>query len=246
MIESIVKIVDGADTAILFIHGVLETSDFCLDYMPYVPDDWSLYSMTLKGHGGKVEDFSHASMKEWEQEVHQVVGQLKATHKKLVIVTHSMGSLFAIQEAVNGMADRLFLLNAPMKVFLRPTFFKLLFKVFTNWIGPEDKWYRESAEKYGIESDYNIFKYFGWLPRMIELLMEIAKTRKLTSGIKVPTTMYYSKYDEMVALASVRYLRGNKNIKLKLLPNSGHLYYSPEDKKKVIDDFKKNVIQGRW
>ena len=56
------RIIDGADTAILFVHGIVGTPDQFSALLPLVPQEWSCVNLLLPGHGGSVSDFSHTSM----------------------------------------------------------------------------------------------------------------------------------------------------------------------------------------
>lgn len=52
-----VRIVPGAKTAVLFMHGIVGTPNHFRDLLPLVdlvPDDWSVYNVLLPGHGGTV------------------------------------------------------------------------------------------------------------------------------------------------------------------------------------------------
>lgn len=50
-------------------------------------------------------------MTEWKQQVKNALEELSETNNKIIIAAHSMGTLFAIQEAIEKPVDELFLLN---------------------------------------------------------------------------------------------------------------------------------------
>ena len=102
---------DQERIAILFIHGILGTTSHFEPFLSLVPPNWSICNLSLKGHGGSVKDFSQASMTEWKQQVKNALEELSETNNKIIIVAHSMGTLFAIQEAIEKPVDELFLLN---------------------------------------------------------------------------------------------------------------------------------------
>ena len=91
-----IRYVENADTAILFIHGILGIPEYFRPYLSLVPPDWSVYNILLKGHGRGVRDFSHASMAQWKQQVDEALRTLSESHDKVVIAAHSMGTLFAL------------------------------------------------------------------------------------------------------------------------------------------------------
>ena len=129
------RIVDGADTAVLFIHGIVGTPNHFKAYWPLVPKDYSIYSLLLDGHGKGVKEFSKTSMKIWESQVNTVVDELLKNHKRVLIAAHSMGCLFAIEQAFNKReVEKLFLLSPPMNVHVRFIMVKNALKMYFNKI----------------------------------------------------------------------------------------------------------------
>jgi len=61
--QAYIREIPGAKTAVLMIHGIVGTPEHFAMLYPYVPEDWSIYSIRLAGHGGSVEDFAAASMR---------------------------------------------------------------------------------------------------------------------------------------------------------------------------------------
>ncbi len=235
--EESIRYVQDADTAILFIHGILGTPNHFISFLPFVPSNWSIYNVLLKGHGGSVKDFSAASMSEWKQQVHMAFQSLLASHDKVVIAAHSMGTLFAMQEATNNQAAALFLLNTPLKIRITPQLFSTLWKVFQGNIRPDDEWAIAAYHAYGIASDTNILHYIGWVPRYLELFSEIRKTRRITPQLATKAQVYLSLQDEMVSPKSCKAFENNPHVTVKLLNTSGHFYYSPQDQRILQKDF---------
>ena len=178
---------DQERIAILFIHGILGTTSHFEPFLSLVPPNWSICNLSLKGHGGSVKDFSQASMTEWKQQVKNALEELSETNNKIIIVAHSMGTLFAIQEAIEKPADELFLLNVPLKVRVTFRLFRTSWRVFTGNIKPDDKWSLAAQKAYSIERDNHILRYFGWIPRYLELFSEIRKTRKIIGKLLTPS-----------------------------------------------------------
>lgn len=225
--------------AILFVHGILETPKFFEPLIQTVPDDWTVRSILLEGHTGMVTDFSKASMSRWKSQVDDAVKELTGTHDKVVIAAHSMGTLFAIQESLNFPVAALFLMNVPMKIGLKPLLLKIVWNHYTNNFDPNDKIMKASKDSHGLDPDSNIFHYAGWIPRFLELFDEIAKTRPLAEEIRIPTIAYFSKNDEMLSIRSAGYLRNNPKVKLRLLKNSYHHYFDPDDLLRMQNDLRK-------
>ncbi len=235
--EENIRYVQDADTAILFIHGILGTPNHFIPFLPFVPANWSIYNVLLKGHGGSVKDFSAASMSEWKQQIHMAFQSLLASHDKVVIAAHSMGTLFAMQETIDNQAAALFLLNTPLKIRITPQLFSTLWKVFQGNIRPDDEWAIAAYHAYGIASDTNILHYIGWVPRYLELFSEIRKTRRITPQLTTTAQVYLSLQDEMVSPQSGKAFENNPHVTVKLLNTSGHFYYSPQDQRILQKDF---------
>ena len=236
-----IRRVKNADTAILFIHGILERPEHFEPFIPLVPPDWTIFNILLKGHGGTVKDFSAASMAEWEKQVHRTLQELLASHGRVVICAHSMGTLFALQEALKYPIAEMFLLNVPLKLRIKPSLLKTLARVFFGNVKPDDKWSTAAQKAYGVERDLHILRYIGWIPRYLELFSEIGKTRKLTDRLSVPCRVYLSRKDEMVSLESANWFRDNPAVTVKRLDQSGHFYYSPMDLKRLRHDFREMI-----
>ena len=227
--EQDIRLVPGADTAILFIHGILGTPDHFKPFLSLVPSNWSICNILLKGHCGSVRDFSAASMAEWKQQVHEVLRELQSSHDKVIIAAHSMGTLFAIQEAIETPVEELFLLNVPLKIHITAQLFKTSWGIFRGNVKPNDDWLLAAINAYGTERDIHILRYLGWIPRYLELFSEIRKTRKIVHMLTVKSWVYLSLKDEMVSVKSGRIFENNACASIKVLNTSGHFYYSPKD-----------------
>lgn len=223
--------------AILFVHGILGNREFFDFLLPYVPDGWTRRCLLLEGHGGTPSDFAKASMVRWKEQVHNAVMELRKNHSKVLVAAHSMGTLFAIREAVEGCVDSVFLLNPPLSLRLSVRLFVTPLKIIAGKISPDDIWTQAALKAYGIEEDNNLFHYLGWIPRYIELFSEIRRIRKICPELRKPAEVFFSARDEMVSPRGRRYLEGNRQVTFGLLRTSGHYYYSEDDIAQVISRF---------
>ena len=57
------RIVNGADSAVLFIHGILGTPNHFKEFIPLVPKEYSVHNLLLDGHGKGVKEFSRKKRK---------------------------------------------------------------------------------------------------------------------------------------------------------------------------------------
>ena len=180
------RIVEGADTAVLFIHGILGTPLHFRDLLPLVPEGFSVHNLVLDGHGKGVKDFSHTSMSKWELQTEEALKALAQTHRNIIVVGHSMGTLLSIDLATKypDKVKSLFLLNVPLTP--RTTFdatrhsYRVLFEKVR-----EDKADEVAARNaYGIEIDRQLWLYVAWIPRFIELF-QICDTSKASPAGEV-------------------------------------------------------------
>lgn len=226
------RIIPGSRYAMLMIHGILGTPDHFQDLIPLVPDDWSVHALLLKGHGGRVEDFSHSSMQEWKTQVFARLEELLAHHEQVVIAAHSMGTLFAIQASLRypGRIPALFLLGSPLRVFVRPksAVDAVLMSAF-GYVNTKDQSAVDMRRGCSVESDWRLWKYPFWIPRFLELFKEIWDTRKLLTKITIPTQVFQSKNDELVHPSSYDDFLGYDPITVTLLHDSGHFGYGEKD-----------------
>lgn len=158
------RLLPGAACAVLFVHGILGSPAQFAPFLPLVPQDWSFCNLLLQGHGGGARDFSAASMAVWREQTRQAFAELRAQHETVVIAAHSMGTLFAVQEAVRSPVEGLFLLNVPLHVHVRP---RALHNAWLNYGGtPRDPWGQAAVAAYGVERDRNVLHYVGWPPAL--------------------------------------------------------------------------------
>ncbi|MBE6699536.1 MAG: alpha/beta fold hydrolase [Ruminococcaceae bacterium] len=238
------RINPDATAAILFVHGIVGTPNHFADFLSLVPDDVSVYNVLLDGHGGTVQDFSHTSMQKWENQVRDTVDELTLSHTAVYIVAHSMGTLFAIDRAIeNEKVKGLFLLAVPLKIAPKPRMVGNLCKVYFDKIKPDDEVALAAKRCYGIAQDKNPFHYFGWLPRYLELFAKAKRTRKRLVELHTPAMAYQSARDELVSTASAKILKQNEAISVIELENSGHYYYAPSDFEYLLSEFQKFVNQ---
>lgn len=229
---------DGADAAVLFVHGIAGTPNHFLPFLPLVPENVSVCNLLLDGHGKGVRDFSRTSMRKWEAQVEAVTEELCAAHKRVYIVAHSMGTLFAIEQAVkrNCIAG-LFLLAVPIKLCIKPRMLKNTALVYLDKVSPSDPIATAAKECYGIRGEKNPFLYFGWIPRYFELFAKIRRTRTLLPVLHTPCFTFQSVRDEMVARSSAAYLRTHSKMQVTELASAGHYYYPENELQTMLTAF---------
>ena len=237
-----IRIVPGAKTAVLFIHGICGTPNHFVGGIPmtaWVPSDWSVHNLLLPGHGGTVEDFASSSMRQWRCTARRAFCRLMKDHEKVYIVGHSMGTLFALELAVDfpGKIPGLFLLGVPMRPHLAPAAVNSALRLALGRLRPG---YPEMAieEACGTTPTWMLWKYLPWVPRFLELFVQIARTEKKLDRLTVPTVAFQSRKDELVNGLSARVLR-KYPMDVRILEGSSHFSYSPQDQEFLRTEFEK-------
>lgn len=236
------RIVPGAKTAVLFIHGIVGTPDHFVTQIPLmemVPQDDSLHNLLLDGHGGTVADFSRTSMDAWKRQTEKAFLELSETHEQVLLVAHSMGTLLALElalaypEKVSG----LFLLAVPLKVWPRLFGIRNSLRLVFGRIREDHP--REAAIRNacGIQTTRKLWQYLGWIPRYLELFGLIRQIRKRLPLLKVPCRAFQSRRDELVTNSASGLLSEVSWIQLRVLEDSSHFYYGEADQKEIKKAF---------
>lgn len=234
-----IRTVQGSDTAVLLIHGIMGTPRHFDMLLPLIPEEWSVYNVLLPGHGGTALDFGRSSMAEWKGHVIPLFEELCGRYEKIVLVGHSMGTLFALRMALErpDKVPFLFLLASPLSIFMKPVMVVYSARLVFGKIRedhPRECALRSSA---GIETTLCLWEYLPSIPRFLELFGEVWAVRGLIPGLDVPCHVFQSGKDELVSRRARKYLGRNENVQMQILPQSGHYYYAPEDKARLLTAF---------
>ncbi len=236
-----------ADTAVLFIHGIVGSPAHfrqVIDLESRVPKHWSFVNVCLPGHGGSVMDFAGSSMNQWRDYVQTVFSELASTHRQVVLIGHSMGTLFALQLAVQypERVGGLLLLQCPLQVGLRWFGVLNLIRLPFGWIKPENTLGSAMLVACGVRTERNIFKYSTWIPRILELFSEIHRTNQQLSRLTTPAIAFQSLRDELVSNRSSRLLRRSAWVRVLEFEDATHFYYPEPMKARIYQGFD-DIIQ---
>lgn len=240
------KIVPGAEYAVLFLHGIVGTPNHFRTLIPLeniVPDSWSVINVLYPGHGADVNAFGKSNMCQWRSYAREAFLELAENHEKVLIAGHSMGTLFAIQLALDfpEKVSGLFLLNVPLRPWMRLSTMVNCLRLAFNCIR-EDHPMEASFEKAcGVTPTHLVWRYIPWIPRIIELFVEISRAEMVMDGLPVPCDAWQSRRDDLVSNLSSKVLRKSGVIEVHELPNSTHFYYAPGDKARVCDAFQDEI-----
>lgn len=246
--EQTVRIVPGAKTAVLFMHGIAGTPDHfrvLLPLEPLVPQHWSVYNVLMDGHGKQVTDFSKSSMEKWKRQVMGIFDMLCDTHEQVIIVGHSMGTLFAVQMALlrPEKVPFIFLIACPLRVGVKPFGVANLIKLSFGVLDECDPIQSATAKVSSITQTRCSWRYIGWIPRLVELLAEMDRTAGLLGNLRIACIAFQSKCDELVSCRSCKLLRQSGRVKTFGLGHSTHFYYAPGDIDAVQTAFTKACRQ---
>lgn len=231
--------VEGASKAVLFIHGICGSPYHFRDLYSQVPQDWTIESILLQGHGGSALDFGRASMARWREQAGQAVDDLAARHSSLLITGHSMGTLLAIDQALQkpDQVKGLFLLAVPLRARATGTSANQAVRAALDLKSRGNPSVETAKSLYGIDPDRKVWRYLRYISRYNELLRFMKQTREAIPRLQVPSRVLMSRLDEIVSAKSASYLTPNPMISLYWLEDSDHKYYPPEDKAFLLRDF---------
>ena len=238
--------ISGAKHAVLFLHGIVGTPDQFRLLIPLeetVPPDWTVYNLCYPGHGGEVHDFGRSRMEQWRDYSRGAFLELAESHERVLIVGHSMGTLFAIQlacefpEKVSG----LFLLNVPMRPWMRLFCMGNCLRIAFGRLRPDHPREACFGKACGVKPTPLVWRYIPWIPRVMELFAEIIRTERILEQLRVPCAAFQSRKDDLVSNLSSRVLRKNKVIDVHQLPHSTHFYYTPEDQTRIFEAFSQMI-----
>ena len=239
-----IRMVPDAKTAVFFIHGIVGTPNHFLTQIPLVdlvPEEWSLCNILLDGHGGNADDFAATSMKMWKSQVFSIFRRLCETHDRVILVAHSMGTLFAMQMALEQpeKIPFLFLIAAPMRPGLRLFGVINCLRLVFGKVRQDRPLEVATRNVCGVQTTRKLWKYIKWIPRFLELFREIACTEKRMGAIDVPCVAWQSRRDELVTNWTKDVLERSGVMEVHELLNSTHFYYDPQDQKTVRASFEK-------
>lgn len=240
----VIRYKEGQTKGILFMHGILGSPRHFDEFVKLVPEDTAIYNILLDGHGGDVLDFSKTSMDKWKEQVKDVYEEMSRNLNEIHIVAHSMGTLFALQLALQhpDKVKSMILLQMPLRIGVKVeaavNSIKMLFDLFEEGDKTGDAYKKATS----IDTNTRLWEYAGWAPKYIELFRESARARRTIKDLKVKTLIFLSENDELVSIKSKEYIPNKRNIKLCIMKNSAHFMYDKNDFDVCLGAFRKMVL----
>ena len=239
------RIVPGAEMAVLMIHGIVGTPHHFDNLIPLIPENWSVVNLLLEGHGQGAAEFGAASMAEWKGQVSRELDALLAHHEKVLMVGHSMGTLFAIQSAIDcpERVAGLFLQAVPLRPYVHPKMTLASARLLLGVGVEEDPLAKALEQDSSVDVDWRLWEYIGWPVRFVELLAECERIRRELPRLAVPTVAIQSRKDELVSDISIRDLGQNPCIRVVPMENAGHFGYEGEELEEMLGCFREMIAQ---
>lgn len=231
------------ENAVLFIHGILGTPHHFDFLREILPEGFTAKSLLLTGHGGNTKDFGRSSMAQWKEQCESALLELSASHKRVFLVGHSMGSLLAVHLALvyPDKVSGIFALAIPLRI--RFGMRALASSLHTAFAAPktDSPFQRVCREACSVKLSKNPFAYLPWIPRFLELFALSREIREAMPNLKVSCTLIQSARDEMVSPAALRFAACAKTV---VLPESFHYFYSKEDRGRILEEWNKYIERG--
>lgn len=234
------RIIPGSHTAVLMVHGIMGTPRHFDMLLPLIPESWSVYNVLLPGHGGSTLEFGRSSMAKWRGYSLERFRELCGQYRRVILVGHSMGTLFAIRMALERpeKVPFLFFLASPMAVGLKLVMVENALRVAFGTVREDDPRQTASRDACSVETTLRLWEYLSWIPRYLELFREIGRVRALLPELKIPCYALQSGQDELVSSRAVRILKDSGRVDVTVLPGSGHYYYPEADRTVIRETFR--------
>lgn len=235
---------DGADTIVIFIHGILEGSMQFRSLAKIAYDaGYSTLVLLLPGHGKKGEDFANTSMGKWIHYVNKRIKNMEDKYRRIILVGHSMGGLLAVEYVSHFTSNvaKLILIGFPVKIWVNPRVIVGAYKISIGKINKKEKYVVAECRAMGVEAT-KLIGCMGWIPRYIELLHLVYHSRKQIKKINLPIIIIQSCKDEFICKKINKYI-SKSNIQLYNLENSYHFCYDHTDLNKLEEIIKRNFYQ---
>lgn len=228
--------IEGARSIVIFIHGIVEGPNQFTHLMGIGNSvGYSVASLLLPGHGGSSKEFARTNKREWLEYVRNQINQYRKKYQNIILVGHSMGTLLSFLTYVENPKQivGIVAIDSPLYVHMKWQAIRNNLKVgFCKKI-PENDPANALLQATSV-APCSVFRYITWLPRIIDLFLLMAHTRKILDKIKIPTLVIHADRDELVSTSSVQVFERKLPETYRTivrLSHSTHFVYAEEDLK---------------
>lgn len=237
------RLVPGAKTAVLFLHGICSSANQFRKVLPLeqvVPETVSFHNILLPGHGGSVRDFAGSSMRQWREHVHAAFDRLAQTHEQVILVGHSMGTLFSVELALTRpeKVASLLLIEVPLRVGIKIFGVRNLLRWSRGKTDQADPIQASMTQAVGIKPAPMLGTYLSMIPRFWELLCLMHRTARRVKQLRQKTIAWQSPIDELVSNRSAKILKRSGRVQVRSFQHSTHLYFHPQEILWVQEDLR--------
>jgi carboxylesterase len=233
---------EDADVAVLFIHGFVGGTDNFAD-VPQRVADLGVFvdAMLLPGHGTRARDLKNVPADELLDAVLVKVRELKSSHKRVILVSHSMGgalsTLAASQEEVDGLV-----LGAPYFGVTHKWYYGFRPETWAKVTAPIIPWVfkgqlflqcNDKSQKKNITS-------YRWIPSKANVALgklgKQVNAPGVLEAIECPVLMFHAKGDVAASPDAAEHAlntMASEDKELVWLPRSNHHIYWDYDREMV-------------
>jgi esterase/lipase len=217
---------------VLFIHGFMSSPRVFNCFVDSVKEiGYDIDFITLAGHDEDIFRFFKTPSKFWDSSVCEYLDKIRLRYDNIILVTHSMGGLIAINHLVENCdkVKHIIALALPVNIMPRPRLFKsCLLYTFTN--SSADKYVAAMRKQAGI-GGITFYNSPLLIPKAIAFFRLSNLTKIKISKLTVPITVINSSDDELVSSRSLWHINRIKdNLNLIELKNSGHFWFDEEER----------------
>ena len=228
---------EGADTAVLLLHGILSAPHFLSFIADAVPAEYAVYGILFAGHGSTPDALGSVTLDVWRRQVADRMQMLCRCYRRVLIAAHSMGTLFAVEAAADypETVQRMVLLNVPLypHLTMRCAAVSLGIACGLDVHGVSTR-AAAMQDAYSISPDPRLWRYLCWLPRYHELFAEMRRVRSMLQSVQTPAAVFQSAHDELVSPRSLPLLKAHPRLHTVLLRDSTHFAYAEADRRRIL------------
>lgn len=222
--------------SVLLVHGHMGRRaqfDFLLPTLDEAGVEYR--ALCLPGHEGNVGDFAHSTAAQWQEAYDNALAEMR-DRGKVLVVTHSMGGLLALDQAYRApdeAPDGILALCLPLAVRLTLLGVRLRVASALPPSKNEDERFAAARAMCGV-GGINILNSARLIPNTIALLRMIRRSRRTVRGLTLPLTVVNSLSDDIVSPRAIGLAtRCGDCVNTVTLSRSTHFRF-PDEEKDVI------------
>ncbi len=234
----------SADTAVLFVHGFVGAPDNFAD-VPEQVADLGVYVdvMLLPGHGTRARDLRDVPSEEMLDAILVKVRELKTSHKRVILVSHSMGgalsTLAASKEPIDGLV-----LGAPYFGVTHKWYYGLRPETWSKITAPVLPWIFKGQIFLQVndKSSRKHITSYRWIPSKAAVTLgklgKQVNAPEVLEAVECPVLLFHSKDDVAASPDAAEHaleMMASTDKEIVWLPRSNHHIYWDYDRETVAE-----------